>query len=89
MSIFSNIKVRLFDGEGHTKAFADVTVSGQMTVTGIKVVEGKNGLFIGMPSYKAKSGEYKDIVFPTTKETRTDLQKQILESYAEAIQNAE
>lgn len=40
--------------------FASINIHG-VTIRG-KIVEGKNGAFISLPSYKDKSGNYKELV---------------------------
>ena len=74
--------VRLYrlDGESKVKAFADVSI-GSFIVKGVKVLEGKNGLFISMPQEKSKDGKWYDTVFPSTKEARKSLNELVLEAY--------
>ena len=47
---------------GKVKAFFDVKVGG-FTMKGFKLVEGKDGLFVGNPNYKGNDGEYHDFCF--------------------------
>ena len=54
------------------KGTASVNINGAFAVRGIKIIEGSNGLFVSMPSYKA-GNEYKDICFPITQECRKQL----------------
>ncbi|MBP3796271.1 MAG: SpoVG family protein, partial [Ruminococcus sp.] len=73
---------------------ADVSFEGGFRVTGIKVCQGSKGLFIGMPSnsYTNSDGEkkYMDIFFPTTKESRDALTKEVISKYkAELSQTQE
>lgn len=77
----TDIKVFIVSQPGATKARVSLKVDGWLFVSGIKVVEGKNGLFLGMPNYKGKDGEYKDIVFPDSKGTRDAFTKVVLEAY--------
>ena len=76
---------RMVDGNSKIKAIADVSFEGGFRVTGIKVCQGSKGLFIGMPSnsYTNSDGEkkYTDIFFPTTKESRDALTKEVLSKY--------
>ena len=46
---------------GKVVAFFDVNAEG-MIITGFKLVEGSEGLFVGSPSQKGKDGEYHDTV---------------------------
>lgn len=77
--------IRMVDGNSKIKAIADVSFEGGFRVTGIKVCQGSKGLFLGMPSnaYTNSDGEkkYTDIFFPTTKESRDVLTKEVLSKY--------
>jgi stage V sporulation protein G len=50
-------------------------------VHNVKVIEGKTGLFIAMPSRKTANGEYKDVAHPISPEFRNEIQDKILEAY--------
>ncbi len=63
----------LTPGEGSVKAIASANLDDCFAVKNIRVVEGKNGLFVSMPSYKGADGEYHDLCFPTTPELRKQL----------------
>ena len=62
------------------EAYAAITIDKQFVVTGLKVINGKNGYFVAMPSRKVEN-EYKDIVFPITKEAREYIQASVLQEY--------
>ena len=81
----SDIRVRLIEKEdSKLKAVASFTIEDCFVVHDIKVIEGKDGLFISMPSKKTPDGEYKDIVHPINTETREAISNQILEAYKNA-----
>ena len=81
-SIVSSVNVYLFEKDGvNLKAFCDVCFAGQFVAKGFKIVDGKNGLFVSMPSQKNKNDEYQDTIFPITKESREDLISKVLEAY--------
>ncbi|MBO7527237.1 MAG: septation regulator SpoVG [Clostridia bacterium] len=85
----SDIRVRLVDKEdSKLKAVASFTIDDCFVVHDIKVIEGKDGLFISMPSKKTPDGEYKDIVHPINTETREEISNQILEAYKNAPREA-
>ena len=79
----TDVRIRKIDDEGKMKAVASVTFDGEFVVHDIKVIDGRNGLFIAMPSKKTADGEYRDIAHPIKTETRNRIQKMILERYAQ------
>ncbi len=80
----TDIRVRKVDTDGKLKAYVTVTFDNEFVVHNVKVIEGKNGAFIAMPSRKTKSGEYKDVAHPINSEFRGMLQDKILEEYQKA-----
>lgn len=78
----SDIRIRLVDkDDSKLKAVASITIDDCFVVHDIKVIEGKEGLFISMPSKKTPDGEYKDIAHPINTETREALSTQIIEAF--------
>jgi len=64
-------------------AFADVSFAGVFIVKGLKVVEGKKGMFVGMPARMGKDNKWHDIAYPVTKEFRETLNEIVLGAYEE------
>lgn len=77
----TDIRVRKVNAEGKLKAYITVTFDESFVVHNIKVIEGKNGTFIAMPSRKVKNGEYKDVAHPINSDFRSEMQQRILEAY--------
>ena len=75
----------LTPGEAYVKAIASASLNDCFAVKNIRVIEGKNGLFVSMPSYKGADGEYHDLCFPTTPEMRKQLNNAVEEAYKQAI----
>ena len=80
-----DVKIHSIRPEGSCKATASVNVYGDFAVRGIKIMEGSKGLFISMPSYKAGNGEYKDICFPCTKESREQFNAAVMKAYEQTL----
>lgn len=97
------IEAKVYKREyNNLKATANITIDDCFVVKGILIMEGKNGLFMSMPSKKDNNGDYKDICFPITKEARQQISDEIMKQYnnipndiqyekeeREAIQNEE
>ena len=71
----------LFDGDGALKAFCDVAVGGLLLIKGVRVIEGRKGLFISMPRQQGKDGAWHDSVVPLSKEMRMELSCLVLETF--------
>lgn len=80
----TDIRVRKVTTDGKLKAYVTVTFDNEFVVHNVKVIEGKNGAFIAMPSRKTKSGEYKDVAHPINSDFRGALQERILLEYQNA-----
>ena len=80
----TDIRIRKVTTEGKLKAYVTVTFDDCFVVHNIKIIEGKNGVFIAMPSRKTRNGEYKDIAHPIRPDFRSRLQERILEAFAVA-----
>ena len=74
-------RINKLNGEGGSKAFCDVSVAETFLIKGIRVVEGKKGLFVSMPQERGKDGQWYDRVVPLTKEARQSISKIVLEAY--------
>ncbi len=77
----TDIRIRRVGADGKLKAYVTVTFDDCFVVHNIKVIEGKNGAFIAMPSRKTKTGEYKDVAHPINSDFRSRLQSNILRAY--------
>jgi len=77
----TDIRVRKVAGEGKLKAYVTVTFDDCFVIHNVKIIEGKNGVFIAMPSRKTRAGEYKDVAHPIHPDFRAELQNRILEKY--------
>lgn len=78
---FKVARLHKFEGAGVIKAMCDLSVSDQLVVKGFKVIEGKNGLFVGVPQEKGKNGKWYDNAFPLTPEVREAINKVVLSAY--------
>lgn len=67
--------------EEKLKAFVSVVFDHCFMVNDIKVIQGKDGLFLSMPSRRKKSGEFKDVAHPLNNETRRLLEEKVLDCY--------
>ena len=83
----TDIRIRRISADGKLKAYVTVTFDDCFVVHNVKVISGKHGAFIAMPSRKTKTGEYKDVAHPINSEFRTSLQEKILKAYEDSPEN--
>ena len=77
----TELRIRKVEDEGKLRAYVTVTFDNCFVVHNVKIIDGKSGLFIAMPSRKTANGEYKDVAHPISPEFRTELQDKILSEY--------
>lgn len=78
-----NVKIRVKINkkkDSKIKAYVGVTFDECFAVNGLKVVDGKKGLFVAFPSYKVDDG-YVEIAYPLDKEYREMLTNAIINKY--------
>jgi stage V sporulation protein G len=73
-------RIYRLESDSKTKAFVDVAFDG-IVVKGLRIVDGKNGLFLAMPRHQGKDGKWYETVFPATKEARQHLSDTVLAAY--------
>lgn len=77
----TEVRITKLNGESKTKAFANITFDGSFVVSGVSVIEGKNGLFVSMPQTIGKDKKYYDTCYPLNKEFRQTISDRVLEEY--------
>ncbi len=86
----TSVKVHKVNTENsRMRGIASVVIDDAIAIHDIRIIEGKEGLFIAMPSRKTPAGEYKDIVHPINQEVRTMFEKTIFDAYEKADEDAE
>ena len=86
----TDVRVRLVEKDGSKlRAVASMTIDECFVVHDIKIIEGKEGYFISMPSRKTPDGEYRDIVHPINTETREQVVAEVLKAFEKAEKEAE
>ena len=89
----TSIRVKREEREGsHMKGRASIVIDNCLAIHNIRIIDGKNGLFIAMPStsreVENEEGEtltvHRDIVHPINSEIRAMFEKKILKAYEEA-----
>ena len=71
------------------RAFVSIVLDGSFMVNDIKVIQGKEGFFISMPSRRKKNGRFKDIAHPLNQETRQAMEERIVAEYQRVADGGE
>lgn len=79
-----SVKIHSVHTSGPLLANASINLNGCFAIRSVKVVQGENGPFVSMPSYKS-GGEYRDICFPITKDFRNQIHAAVLNAYQQEL----
>lgn len=75
--------------DSRMKVIATVTLDEAFVITGIRVIQGDDKMFIAMPSRKVSEGVYDDIAHPVNQETRKMFEDAIFKAYDEMQKSGE
>ena len=81
----TEVKVFPVDEE-KLKAFVSIVFDRSFMVNDIKIIQGRDGLFISMPSRKKKNGEFKDVAHPLNNETRQMIEQVVVAEYQRVLE---
>ena len=70
--------------ENNLLARASLLLNDCLAIRGVKIVSGKHGAFVSMPSYQAQ-GRFIEVCFPTTGEFRQQLNDTVIEAYQQTL----
>ncbi len=74
-------RLHKLDGSGATKAFCDISILDSLVVNGLRVVAGKDGLFVSMPREEGRDGKWYNTVIPLKREVKDAIERVVLEAY--------
>jgi len=75
-------EIRIFPrSESKVKAFAQITFDNSFVVRNLRVIEGRERLFVAMPSRKKRDGTHEDVAHPITNELRKKIETMVIEEY--------
>lgn len=81
----TDVRIRLKEEE-KLKGIASITIDECFVVHDVKIINGKDGLFISMPCKKTAEGEHRDIAHPIKTETREEIKAVVLDAYQKALE---
>lgn len=77
----------LISDDNKVKAYVSITLDKVLVIHGIKILDGKKGIFVAMPS-KRVGDKFKDLVHPLNTEFRNELQSKILSEFEKISREA-
>ncbi len=80
----TDVRIRKIEGQTRLRAVASITIDDAFAVHELRVIEGKDGLFVAMPSRQANDGTFRDLAHPINAETRKQIEEAVLNKYHEA-----
>lgn len=69
-------------------AFATITFEGEFVVRDLRIIRGKSGLFVAMPSRKRSDGTYSDVAHPLGSDLRNRIEEKVIGAYNAMTQQA-
>ncbi len=79
--IITDVNLKILNKDNTIKAIASMTIEDCFVVHNIKVLDVEGNIFVAMPSKKLSDGTFKDLAHPINKETRSIVEKAILDKY--------
>ena len=76
-------RVYRLDGDSALKGFADISICKSIVVKGLRIVAGKNGLFVGMPQQLGKDGKWHNRVALMDESLKDRLNELVLSAFGE------
>lgn len=77
----TRIMIRKVNVSNNIKALANIIINDALLITGIKIINGKDGLFVAMPSKKNLNGYYFDTVSIFDEIFKKEFSDAILDEY--------
>ena len=79
----TNVRVKKIENKNRLKAIATITFNDSFVIHELRLIEGRNGLFVAMPSKRNAQGEFRDLCHPITKELRQMIEESVIAAYNE------
>jgi stage V sporulation protein G len=76
------IKIHRLPQDSRIKAFVDLGVNDVLLIKGVRIVQGKKGLFVSMPVEQGKNERWYERVRCLNQDVRSLIAEKVLEAYA-------
>ena len=78
---FKIVKMHRLPGDRRVKAYIDMSINDLLVIKGLRLVEGKNGLFVSMPQEQGKDERWYDQVRCLNPEVLESITEKVLMAY--------
>lgn len=75
------IKIHRLPQDSRVKAFVDLGINDALLIKGLKIVQGKKGLFVTMPTEQGKNERWYERVRCMNQNIRSLIAEKVLEAY--------
>ncbi len=75
------IKIHRLSQDSRVKAFVDLGINDALLIKGVRVVQGKKGLFVSMPVEQGKNERWYERVRCLNQDIRSVIAQKVLEAY--------
>jgi len=72
-----------FETDRPLKAFTDIVINEVLLIKGVRVMDGKNGLFVAMPREQSQDEKWYDTIRCLTQEIKDQITEVVLSAYKE------
>lgn len=76
------IKIHRLAQDSRVKAFVDLSVNDALLIKGLRIVQGKKGLFVSMPTEQGKNERWYERVRCMNQNVRSLIVEKVLEAYS-------
>jgi len=74
-------RIHKLENGSSLKAFVDVIFAERLVIKGLRIVQGKKGLFVAMPTQQSKDGKWHEIVNIFDVELRETLREAVFDAF--------
>ncbi len=78
---FKITRLHRIEGNTSVKAFVDIALNESLLLKGLRIVEGRNGLFVSMPREKGKDNRWYETIHPMSRQVKDDIANTVLLAY--------
>ena len=81
------IKIHRLSQDSRIKAFVDIGINDALLIKGIRIVEGKRGLFVSLPIEQGKNERWYERVRCLNEDVRSLISQKVLKAYSRGLED--